>query len=415
MYRFIAAMLAAAFCAGVAQAQSGEVLTLEQALAQAGAASPAVEMGEAGVRAADAGRIVAGLRPNPSVQIQAENVIGTGSYHGLSSAETTASLQLPLELGGKRSARIAVADSRRTRAQVAAVMMLGDLRLRVTQVYIAAVAAERRLGVAQTQAEIADEGLRVARDRVQVGATSPIDEQRADVLRINAATALDRARRAVTVARDALARLTGQPVTGALDLGWFDRVGGYGPAIPVRAERTLAWAAAKADLATADAQVRLARSQRVPDITLSAGARRLAATNDMAAVFGVSIPIPLFNNGRAALDQARAERDHADAQRRLTLTDAEQAIASAEAERDNEAATARAAGGAGLAAAVEAARIARIGYGQGKFGQLELLEAERTLAETRGASIDALAAYHDAEARLKRLTAPAPLYSGDTQ
>jgi cobalt-zinc-cadmium efflux system outer membrane protein len=57
---------------------------------------------------------------------------------------------------------------------------------------------------------------------------------------------------------------------------------------------------------------------------------------------------------------------------------------------------------------LEAARIARVGYAQGKFSQLDLLEAERTLAETRAAFTDALAAYHDAEARLERLTAPAP-------
>ena len=56
----------------------------------------------------------------------------------------------------------------------------------------------------------------------------------------------------------------------------------------------------------------------------------------------------------------------------------------------------------------EAARIARIGYREGKFGQLDLLDAERTLAETKLAAIDALAAYHNAKARLERLTALAP-------
>jgi len=58
---------------------------------------------------------------------------------------------------------------------------------------------------------------------------------------------------------------------------------------------------------------------------------------------------------------------------------------------------------------VEAARIARIGYREGKFGQLDLLDAERTLLDTRTAAIDALAAYHDARARLERLTAEAPI------
>ena len=64
-----------------------------------------------------------------------------------------------------------------------------------------------------------------------------------------------------------------------------------------------------------------------------------------------------------------------------------------------------------LAAAEEAARIARIGYAEGKFPQLELIEAERSLAETRESSVDALAALHTARARLARLQGSnSPIY-----
>ena len=166
----------------------------------------------------------------------------------------------------------------------------------------------------------------------------------------------------------------------------------------------LAPPAADGEVTTADAQVRLARSQRIPDVTFSAGARRLEETNDTAAVFGLSVPLPLFNNGSAGVAQARAERDRAAARRRMVRLDAQQEIASAEAQVANAAADARNAPGPALAAAVEAARIARIGYREGKFSQLDLLDAERTLAETRAAAIDALAAWHDARARLQRLT-----------
>ncbi len=264
------------------------------------------------------------------------------------------------------------------------------------------------MDVARQQAGIAGNAFKAARTRVTAGAGAPIDQQRADVLRVNADVGLERAVREAEVARGNLARLIGQPIDGALDLAWFDRVGGYGPTLPLDPSGTLALAAAQADLNTAKAQVRLARSQRIPDITISAGARRLSQTNDTAAVIGIAIPFPLFNNGAAAVSQAQAEQARADANRRLAVIDAEQAIASAQAELANAAATARAAGGPGLAAASEAARIARVGYAQGKFSQLDLLQAEQTLAETRAAFTDALAAYHDAEARLERLTAPAP-------
>ncbi len=154
--------------------------------------------------------------------------------------------------------------------------------------------------------------------------------------------------------------------------------------------------------------MRLARSQRVPDVTLSASARRLEATNDVAAVFGVSIPFPVFNNGTAAEAQASAQSDQAQALRRAAELDSAQAIASAEAEVANAATSARNASGPALVAAREAARIARIGYREGKFSQLDLLDAERTLSETRAAAIDALAAYHDAQARRDHLATAAP-------
>jgi len=413
MYQMFAAVLAAASCATLVQAQRppsadvGIPFTLEQALRLANGASPSIDAADAGVRASAAARTVAGLRPNPSIEVQSENLAGSGAYRGLSGAETTVGMSLPIELGGKRPARIAVAEAQGSRARIGAVITRADVRLAVTQAYIDAAAAERRLTIARDQLAVAEEGRRVAGTRVQAGAASPIDLQRADVLAINARVAFEAAQRNVVTARTSLGRLISQPVAGTLDLAWFDRIEGAGPHLPARAEGTLALAAANAEVATADAQVRLARSQRVPDLTISAGARRLEATNDVAAVVGVSVPIPFFNTGRAAVGQARAQRDQADAQRRAALVEAERAIAAAEAEVANAAAKARAAGGPALAAAQEAARIARIGYAQGKFGQIELLEAERTLTETRAQTTDALATYHDAQARLERLTVPA--------
>jgi cobalt-zinc-cadmium efflux system outer membrane protein len=236
---------------------------------------------------------------------------------------------------------------------------------------------------------------------------------RAEVLRLNAGAAVERAERALDLARGNLSRLTGITSEAGVDLAWFDRIDIYGPTRPVDVETTLAIAAARADADTAGAQVGVARAARVPDVTVSASARRISATNDNAAVFGLSVPLPLFNNGDAALAQARADEDRANAERQLVALDAAQAIASAQAEVANAATTARATTGPVLAAATEAARIARIGYREGKFGQLDLLDAERTLLETRDAAIDALSAYHDAEALLERLTAPATLQMDD--
>jgi cobalt-zinc-cadmium efflux system outer membrane protein len=420
MYRVVAALLAAASCASIVQAQtapsSPEAIaapfTLEDALRLAGEASPNLQAAAADVLAARAGRTVAGLRPNPEAQLEVENVAGTGPYSGLQSSETTASMAWPLELGGKRSARVAVATAQIDRAQIEAAIAEADLHRRVTEAYIDAASAERRIEIAQQEADFAGAGFRAASARVTAGASSPIEQQRADVIRINADLALAKAKRDAEVARGTLARLIGKGLTGPLDKVWFERVGTYGPAVPVAAEGTLAYAAAQADLSTASAQVRLARSQRVPDIILSAGARYLSDTNSTAAVVGVSIPLPFFNNGKASVDQAEALQMAAVSRRRVAVAEVEQEIAEAQAALANAAANAKAAGGPGLDAALEAARIAAIGYANGKFSQLDLIEGQRTLAQTRAAYVDALTEYHRAEALLARLTAPAP-NSGD--
>ncbi|WP_375195314.1 TolC family protein [Sphingobium sp.] len=412
MQKLIAAMLAAAPCLALAQiSPPGENLTLEQAIRAAGGSAPAAAVSQAEVGAAQAVRRIAGLRPNPSVQTELENVAGSGPYGAFQSAETTVALSIPLELGGKRQARVGVADAQISRALLGVAIAEADVRQQVTQLYVEAVAAERRLSIARDQSGIAADVARAARIRVQAGRASPLEEQRADVARLNAEAGVQRAARLAQAARLNLARRIGLEALGVLDGDMLDRLpsGVQGPVEPMAAAGTLALAAAQAELAVADAGVRLARSQRTPDLTFGPGVRRLEATNDMAAVFSVSMPIPVFNAGRWAVAQAQAERTRADAQRRLTALDVEQAITDADAEAANAAVTARNASGPALAAAQEAARIARIGYREGKFGQLDLLDAERTLAEMRVAAVDALAAYQNAKARLERLTARAPV------
>ncbi|WEK46348.1 MAG: TolC family protein [Candidatus Andeanibacterium colombiense] len=415
MSRVVAALLAAASCAPAAQAEvppsagqpSIAPFTLEQALRAAGVASPSVEAADADLRAAEAGRAVARLKPNPEAQLEVENVAGSRSYSGLQSAETTAGIALPIELGGKRSARVALADAQVDRARIAAAIAEAELQRRVTEAYIDTASSERRIAIAQQEADFAAAGFRAATARVTAGAASPIEQQRADVIRINANLALEKAKREAEVARGSLARLIGQSVSGPLDDAWFEKIGTYGPAEPVAVERTLVYAAAQADFSAVSAQVGLARSQRVPDLTLTAGARYFSDTNSTAAVVGLSLPLPFFNNGRASVDQAEALERAASSRRRVAAVEAEREIAEAQAALAIAAANARAAGGPGLDAAMEAARIAAIGYANGKFTQLDLIEGQRTLAQTRAAYVDALAEYHRAEALLMRLTAPA--------
>lgn len=74
-----AALLAGALLVA-GQSARAETVTLEQAVAKASEATPLLRAGDAAIAAARAGRVQAGVRPNPSVTLQGENFVGTGPY-----------------------------------------------------------------------------------------------------------------------------------------------------------------------------------------------------------------------------------------------------------------------------------------------------------------------------------------------
>src|SRR3546814_16304334 len=62
-----------------------------------------------------------------------------------------------------------------------------------------------------------------------------------------------------------------------------------------------------ADVLRSRAELELERSQAIPDLTLSAGVRQFRETDDSAFLVGVSIPIPVFDRNRGAIERAGAD------------------------------------------------------------------------------------------------------------
>jgi len=384
-------------------------LTLAEAISRAQQSAPAVAAAEAALRAADANIDVAALAPNPTLSYQAENVLGSGRYAHFGSSERTLAVSVPIELGGKRAARRRVAEAERGASQLGLSATRVDMTQRVTIAFIAVAAAEQRVSVMRSGHALAGQAVHAAHERVTVGKASPIEEERARVLLVNAEVKLGKAERALKLALSDLGRYTGAQAPYSVRATWFEFAAA---AQEQKAAGILpAAATAEARLAAASARVDAARRDRIPDLTVIAGSRRFGDSSDRAAVLGISIPFPLFNRGSQALARSQADYERAQAERDAVMQDVDQAQSHAQADVADALAAALAARGPALAAAEEAARIARLGYAAGKFPQLELIEAERALAETREAAIDALAAFHTAQAHLAYLRGSTePLY-----
>ena len=99
-----------------AQEASPSRLTLAQTLAFAAERNPALAAQAYQERAAEGLIEQAGLRPNPTLEVGLENVLGTGRVQGVRSLETTVQASQTFERGGKRDKRVALASRERDTA-----------------------------------------------------------------------------------------------------------------------------------------------------------------------------------------------------------------------------------------------------------------------------------------------------------
>lgn len=392
------AFVACGVLCSAAQAQTAP--PLEKLLREASA--PRLIVGEAETRAAEGRALQARARPNPTLDLQVENVGGHGPYRDFQSAETTLSVGQTLELGGKRGARVAAAraelDTARSRAGQARVAFARDLSV----AYATAEAAGERLALAKDGVELAQADARAARLLVDNGKEAELRSLQSQAAVSAAQAEHSRAEAEAGAALAQLSALIGGEQTytavtpGVLDRAWTaSAVNAQPPAVAV----------AQAEQTAAVRKLDLERRRAAPDVTVSFGVRRLAGDDATAAVAGVSLPLPLFDRNRGAVKAAQAEADAARARLLIAQADATADRRGAEGEaRAAERSTAAAR--EGEAAAREAYRLAKLGYEAGKLPLLELLSARRDLVAARQRHI---------EARLARAKASADLAQANGQ
>lgn len=379
-----------------------EPVTLAEALARGQDVSPRIAKARAEVKAAEGRAIQAGVRPNPELSVTVENFSGTGPYRAFGQTETSVAVSQQFELGGKRRARKAVAAAERDFAQLALRRTEADLAYDISVAHAELRAADDRAGLAQSVFARAGELARVAETLVDVGRDPPLTKLRADALLAEAKAERLRATGQLLSARQRLALLIGSedPLLSAVaqDVSV--------PATLAADAQSLDERLAAAERDAALARIRLAQAEGVPDVTASGGVRNFREGGETALMMGVSIPLPFSNRNRGNIAAARADGEAAEAQ--LAQTRLDTRFSRRDAELMLTAASERlsALSGAGLWQATEAARVAEIGYQQGKFSLVELIDAQEALT---GANLKLI------EAQLDRARALAALGRANAQ
>lgn len=354
----------------------------------------------------------AGARPNPELALEVENFAGSGPYRQLMAAETTLSVGLPLELGGKRPARIAAGRAELDVARARVAVAGADYDFTLAATYAEAEASGVRLDLADEALRLAEDDLRVAGALVRAGKEAALREVQARSAVETARAGVDAARAAQAAALAELTALSGAPQP-------FTSVP---PSLLPHAEQdealpapdplaSPAYRAALAGREAAARRVTVERSRRVPDLTASVGVRRFAGEDSdsdaTAAVAGLSLPLPVFDRNRGNIAAANAELLGAEAALSVARFEAESGVRAGRA-RAVAALSRIAAARDAERTAAEAYRLSRLGYEGGKLPLIEVLNARRALHEARVATVDARLERLGAEAELARLAGVQP-------
>jgi outer membrane protein, heavy metal efflux system len=376
-------------------------LTLSQALEEAEARSPAIIAARAAVDAAEARVRQAGFRSNPELSVEVENFAGTGELSGLRRTETTVAINQRLDLGGRRRARVSVAQGELAVQRLRLAAARADLAQGIREQFARAATARDRLRVSEEKEERARELARIAGILVDAGREPPLRALRARSAAAQATAELAAARAEEQAARGTLASLFGVTTPP-------DAVAGSLLDIPPRAidpEQSLEVRIAEAERLVAEAALQQELAGRRLDPSVGLGVRHVREAGDVALVAGFSMPLQVFDRNQGNIGAARANVVAAEA--RLAAVMAMSRVRVRNAIITVEAAQARveALATAAIPEAAEALRLTQLSYQAGRASLLELLDAQDAYTAAQSALIDARLAQALATAELGRVSA----------
>ncbi|HET6798272.1 MAG TPA: TolC family protein [Gemmatimonadales bacterium] len=381
------------------QAHAPDSLTLQQALMQARIGRGTIAAAAARVAQARAAFRVAGTVPNPTVSYSHSE--SAPRFHFL----VDQSFDWLLRRGRDRQAArfgigSAQADSSLTTAEQ-------DREVRVAYYTARAALVAESLGIAQ--AAVSDSVARISSLRLRAGDISLLEAEQARADAARSRQNLSSFRESAQVAASDLGRAVGlDPAAPPLPVDQLDTDLDHFSIETVPLERVPAVRAAIADSSSAAALVRSARIGAIPLPTLQSGVEWEDPTEPNAgalALFGVSIPLPLWNHGAGSAAEAEARAGEAAARvREARLTTAQQ-VEATRIHLVESGVRARFARDSLLPAARALRQRALHAYQAGETGILPVLDALRSEREAALAGVQDLLAFQTALADWRTLTA----------
>ena len=407
MMRIFTCVLVCIFSASVLLAQTQppptEPLTLQAAFDRVLNANPTIAAARLRRTVNVAGVSVAGERPNPEAHVEIEKETPKQSF----------GLSVPLELGGKRDRRIAVAEAALKVGEAELAQTLIDIRSRVRRAYFARLISDLRVSALDELRRFATRARDAAQARFDVGSAPRLELLQGQLALAqvdNEATATRATARAATIQLNALLGLPlDTPLTLATTLDAPTTLAGD-PALARAQTSNTELAVLDRQIVEQTARLALAHALRTPDITPD-----FTFTHDSEPEFlygwrvAATASIPLFTTRRAGVLLEEAALTVLNARRQAVLARISGEVVSASAVADAQRAAYLRYQNEILPQAQQVEVMAEDSYRLGQTGIAALLQALRASLDIRLRSLQAASDFQDAQGELERaIGAPIP-------
>jgi cobalt-zinc-cadmium efflux system outer membrane protein len=360
------------------------------------------------IETADAEKLTARLRPNPQLSAGFDDLPLNFSGKFFQEQEITYGISQTFELGGKRSKRIDAANANGELARAEFQTTMWQLTNDLKRKFYAVVLAESLSKLAEENQKTFGEILKHSTELNQLGEISGLDLRRLEVEKLKFDTDAANSQRDYEIAlRDLRLTLGGNYQAMNIEaVGTLD----YKPYQFSLAELRDKSLAARPDLRAAqiseraaESTIRLQDAQRIPDLNLGVGIKRILIDNTYS--FGIGIALPVFDRNQGERVKALIQRKKAQNDQKIlanqVLSDVDKALTAFEIQKKRVELYRTGV----LTKIDDIQNLTEFSMKAGESSTLELLDAIRTRRETLAAYYQTLFDYQTSLLDLEFATA----------
>ena len=345
------------------------------------------------------------LYPNPVLELLAEEI--PSSELGLNQSQNLVGITQPIITGGKRGLGIKVSEKSKEKNELERDAVLLAVIADTKKAFYKVAADQEGFAIAKKVEEIAKGIYESEKVRFDAGEVAITNVLRAEVELSKARNSVSNAEGNLQNSIKELQTVMGIPeetvdgVTGKL-LTKPGELSLHELELNMKSNQPVL-KASKKGVEIAETQLTLEKRQAIPDINVSAGYKRLTLENEDTVQMGIEIPAPFFNRNQGNIQKGKALSRKANSENLSVYNDLlfqlKKNFNSYNVERrrvieyrDKI-----------LPKAEESLKLIERGYKEGEFNYIDLLDAQRTWAETRISYIESLKSLNLLIADIERL------------